>query len=525
VTERSLPHLQRGVELSTRVMALITAAFSVGMVAFSIATGGLAATAHRVGPWAHVATTTFLLTMSLLAGTGRPSFARLRALDAAATIGGGIGLSLFTTGATPVLGRELVLLLFMTHALMIRAAVVPSAGWRTFVLGLLALLPSLVQAALIPDAVGKGALATAGVILFTGLWGAATLFASTLVSTKIYGLERKVAQARRLGPYTLEEKIGEGGMGEVYKATHALLRRPTAVKLVRGGAADPLTLARFAREVQLTSQLTHPSTVQVYDFGSSPDGTFYYAMEYIDGLTLWQLVKLDGVQHPGRVVALLAQVCSSLAEAHALGLIHRDVKPDNVLVCVRGLVPDVVKVVDFGLASVVASAQLREMRGTIFGTAPYMAPETILHPELVDARTDLYAVGALAYFLLTGTEVFDGANAVVLSKQVHAVPQSPSSRLGAELPADLERIVMRCLAKDPTGRPQSALELRAELLATATARTWDASASQQWWDANAATFHARLAAFLAVAALTPPSTTHSYARSSFGRSLIARALP
>ena len=493
---RSLPRLQRGVELSTRVMALITAAFSIGIICFAIAKESLAMTAHRVGPWAHVATTAFLLTISILAGSARPTMERLRVLDAASTIGGGIGLCLFTVGAGPVAGRELVVLLFMAHALMIRAAIVPSDGRRTFVLGLLALLPMLVRTWL--ESGDHTTIAIVGRIFFTSLWCGCTLFASTLVSTKIYGLERKVAEARRLGPYTLEKKIGEGGMGEVYKARHALLRRPTAVKLVRGGAVDPLTIARFAREVQLTSQLTSPSTVQVYDFGSSTDGTFYYAMEYIDGVSLWQLVKLDGAQHPGRVVALLAQVCASLAEAHALGLIHRDVKPDNVLVCQRGLVSDVVKVVDFGLASLVSSASHQDVRGPIVGTAQYMAPEAILHPEKVDARTDLYAVGALAYFLLTGTDVFNGANAAVLGQQLHSVPQSPSSRLGAELPPDLERIVLRCLAKSPDRRPQSALALRDELLQTVSARTWGDRNSQSWWDEHGASLGRRVERLAAV---------------------------
>jgi serine/threonine-protein kinase len=291
-------------------------------------------------------------------------------------------------------------------------------------------------------------------------------------------------EARRLGPYALEEKLGQGGMGEVFKARHVLLGRIAAVKVVRG-AADHASVARFEREVQLTSRLTHPSTVQVYDYGRADDGTFYYAMEHIDGLTLWQLVALDGPQPPGRVVSLLLQICASLAEAHALGLVHRDVKPDNVLVCVRALVPDVIKVVDFGLARFThAAAPAPEIPGVVMGTAQYMAPEAVRAPSSVDARADLYSVGALAYFLLTGTDLFHGATPVVLSQQMHAVPQRPSSRLGAELPAGLERIVMRCLEKDPNARPQSALELAVELRATDAARTWSSEDSAEWWRHN-----------------------------------------
>jgi len=233
--------------------------------------------------------------------------------------------------------------------------------------------------------------------------------------------------------------------------------------------------------VQLTSQLTHPNTVHVYDFGRAADGTFYYAMEYIEGLTLWQLVQLDGAQCPGRVVALLGQICASLAEAHALGLIHRDVKPDNVLISVRGLVPDHVKVVDFGLARTVGPASRAEEEGTFMGTARYMAPEAVNEPWGADARSDIYALGALAYFLLTGTELFHGSTSAILSQQMHAIPDRPSARLGIELPADLERIVMRCLAKDPAARPQSAAALARELRTTTSANAWTDADAHDWW--------------------------------------------
>jgi len=246
----------------------------------------------------------------------------------------------------------------------------------------------------------------------------------------------RFSQGDRLGPYEIASAIGEGGMGEVYRARHALLRRPTAIKLLLPSFVGERALERFEREVQLTSQLTHPSTVQVYDFGRSVDGTFYYAMEYIDGLTLTDLVELDGPQPAGRVAMLLGQVCGSLGEAHSLGLVHRDVKPDNVLVCRRGHEPDLVKVVDFGLATSVGHrADDSDLSARVIGTPHYMAPESVLSPQSVDARTDIYAVGALAYFLLTGTHVFEGAIDAVLAQQVHAIPERPSSRLGAEVPA------------------------------------------------------------------------------------------
>jgi serine/threonine protein kinase len=482
---------QRGLEASTQLMAIVAMLFAAVVLVISVATVGVDATTRDFAAWAHVATAVFLLVINVLARTGPTSATRLRMLDNVATLGSGIGFSLFTIGRAPTTSRELVLLLFMAHALILRAALVPSAPGRTLQLSALSLVPSLLQAFAVRPLAGGPLDRPMAFATLTLLWAATTVLASTLVSKKIYGLERTVARARKMGPYTLEEKIGEGGMGEVYKARHALLRRATAIKIIRD-ADDPDQRARFEREVQLTSQLTHANTVHVYDFGRAEDGTFYYAMEYIEGVTLWQLVQLDGPQRPGRVVSLLLQICASLAEAHAFGLIHRDVKPDNVLVCVRGLVPDVVKVVDFGLARAIEPGGPRDEPTTVIGTARYMAPEAVREPSRVDARSDIYSLGALAYYLLTGTELFNGAPDVVLSQQIHAVPQRPSSRLGAELPADLERIVMRCLAKDPAQRPQSAVELASELRKTALARTWTEGDGAHWWARNGDTIARRL---------------------------------
>jgi serine/threonine protein kinase len=489
-TEGERAAFQRGLEASTQLMAAVAMLFA-GVVLVNVVTSvGVEGTTHDLAVWAHVGTAVFLLAVNVLVRTGEASAVRLRALDTIATLGSGLGFSLFTLGRAPSNARELVLLLFMAHALILRAALVPSAPKRTFRLSSLALAPTLLQALAVHpsgDSLGRPfAFAT-----LTFLWATTTVLASSLVSKRIYGLERTVSRARKMGPYTLEEKIGEGGMGEVYKARHALLRRATAIKIIR----DASTLdqrARFEREVQLTSQLTHPNTVHVYDYGRAADGTFYYAMEYIEGLTLWQLVQLDGPQSPGRVVSLLLQVCASLAEAHAFGLIHRDVKPDNVLVCVRGLVPDVVKVVDFGLARAVDAAGCNEEPGTIMGTARYMSPEAVRDPAGIDARADIYSLGALAYFLLTGTELFNGTTDVVLSQQLHAVPQRPSSRLGAELPTDLESIVMQCLAKEPANRPQTALALAAALRETQLAPSWTDAEGAAWWKRNADAIVGRL---------------------------------
>jgi eukaryotic-like serine/threonine-protein kinase len=499
--------LRRGLQMSTGLMALVTTAFTIGVVGFAVPTGGLHAILRTPSLWAHVGTAVLLVASSIAAGRRAWTTSELRLLDDAVTIATGLGIALFSAGKPPGMGRELVLLVFMAHVLMLRAAVVPSSGLRTLALGAAALAPTLLRAFSLPPSTTFAA-SRLMPLTFTMLFGITTLLVSALVSRRIYGLQRDFARASRLGQYELEEKIGEGGMGEVYRARHALLRRPTAVKLLLPSLVGERALARFEREVQLTSQLSHPSTVQVYDFGRSVDGTFYYAMEYIDGLTLTQLVDLDGPQPAGRVAHLLAQVCGSLEEAHGMGLVHRDVKPDNVLVCRRGHAPDLVKVVDFGLATPAARGA-EDPDERVIGTPHYMAPEAVLAPYRVDARTDVYAVGALAYFLLTGTHLFDGAIDAVLAQQVHSIPERPSSRLGAEVPAGLERIVLRCLAKAPGERPQTAAELRV-LFEAEAALGWDRAASARWWEAND----------VAVSS-TPPAAAHRVRR----RITVARTRP
>ncbi|RYG65354.1 serine/threonine protein kinase, partial [bacterium] len=339
---------------------------------------------------------------------------------------------------------ELIMVQALTHTLVARAAIVPSSGARTLVVGVVGAAPFVASAHLAhahgndPDWLGGPSIA----MLTAVLWTSIAVGMSVVVSNVIYGLQRRVAQARRLGQYTLEEKIGEGGMGEVWKARHAMLRRPTAVKLLPPDKAGAHNLARFEREVQLTSTLTHPNTVAIYDFGRTPDGLFYYAMEYLDGVTLEELVRKHGPQPPGRVVHVLRQVVGALAEAHAAGLIHRDIKPANVLLCERGGAIDVVKVVDFGLVKSLSETALTgELAlsnvNVLTGTPLYLAPEAITSPETLDGRADLYAVGAVAYFLLTGRTVFEGATVVeVCGHHLHSKPVPPSARTAAHVPAD-----------------------------------------------------------------------------------------
>jgi serine/threonine-protein kinase len=301
---------------------------------------------------------------------------------------------------------------------------------------------------------------------------------AVVACSRIEVLRRQVGEARKLGQYVLKQKLGEGGMGEVYLAQHVLLRRPCALKLIRPErAGDPKNLRRFEREVQTTATLTHPNTVQVYDYGHTEDGTFYYVMEYLPGLTLETFVKQVGPLPPAQAIHFLRQVCGALAEAHAGGLIHRDVKPGNIIICERGGTPDVAKLLDFGLVlprfEDAKSGKLTQ-DGTVAGTPAYLSPEQAGGEEVVDARSDIYSAGALAYFLLTGRPPFTGRTGMkLIAAHLYEVPE-PLSRHRPDVPADLEAVILRCLAKDPNARFPDALSLHAALSSCAAAGQWTA---------------------------------------------------
>jgi serine/threonine protein kinase len=283
-----------------------------------------------------------------------------------------------------------------------------------------------------------------------------------------------------MSQYKLLSKLGEGGMGIVYRASHAMLRRPTAIKLLPGSSAS--AAERFEREVQITARLTHPNTIAVFDYGRTPDGIFYYAMEYVGGMSLDDLIAIDGPQPPRRVVHLLLQVCGALAEAHAAGLVHRDIKPANLMLTERGGVHDVVKVLDFGLVKEISGfGKDAPAENAVLGTPHFMAPEAILDPAGIDGRADLYALGATAYYLLTGTHVFDGKDVVaVCSQHLHDLPEPPSRR--RDLPASLERVILACLEKKADARPRDAAALAVDLRACALGE-WTEEEARGWWDA------------------------------------------
>jgi serine/threonine protein kinase len=300
-------------------------------------------------------------------------------------------------------------------------------------------------------------------------------------------IQHTTRQLQKLGQYTLEEKLGEGGMGQVFRARHALLRRPTALKLLKPERTRTVDAMRFEREVQLTSMLTHPNTIAIYDYGRTPEGIFYYVMEYLNGLALHRVVDKTGPLLPARVIHLLLQACGSLGEAHRDGLIHRDIKPANLMVCERGGVFDVVKVVDFGL---VRDLQKREGAtltdpNAVAGTPQYLSPEGIRSASEVDARSDLYSLGCVAYYLLSGREVVQRDGSLGWVDQIlHETPDPPSSVIAGAVPQDLEKAVMACLEKSPDDRPQSAAELARLLAACGDAGDWTQAHARHWWEAH-----------------------------------------
>ncbi|HWQ92773.1 MAG TPA: serine/threonine protein kinase, partial [Clostridia bacterium] len=311
----------------------------------------------------------------------------------------------------------------------------------------------------------------------------AGIFAFTLLVERLRASLRRNMEARRLGQYALLQEIGRGANGMVYRARHALLRRPVAIKLLSPELTDHDSAARFEQEVQMTSQLTHPNTVAVYDYGRTPDGLFYYAMEFLEGIDLHRLVRQFGPQPEGRVIHILRQVCGSLGEAHSTGIIHRDIKPANIVLTRRGGVCDMVKVLDFGLVKPVHREAGHDE--SVVGTPHFMSPEAVEEPEKADARSDLYSLGAVAYWLLTGHTLFEDLDiSQLLEKQAKAEPVRVSERAGRPVAGDLEFLVMWCLEKTPANRPRNALVLEQALGRCHAAGSWGGEQAEHWWREN-----------------------------------------
>jgi serine/threonine-protein kinase len=311
----------------------------------------------------------------------------------------------------------------------------------------------------------------------------AAVFGTHLINT----LRREVFEAKQLGQYRLIKPLGAGGMGHVYLAEHQMLKRPCAIKLIHPDEAiDPRVLARFEREVRTTARLSHWNTVEIYDYGRTNDGTFFYVMEYLPGLSLEELLERHGPLPAERVVHFLRQICQGLGEAHAIGLIHRDIKPGNVFAAQRGGLYDMVKLLDFGLVKPVTEAPSARLTrdGGVSGTPLFMSPEQARGLDNLDPRSDIYSVGALAYALLTGRPPFDGTNPMeVMIAHVRDEAVAPSKHQ-ADVPADLERVILRCLAKRPEDRFQDVDSLEQALAQCAAANQWTQAHAVRWWREN-----------------------------------------
>ncbi|MCW5593407.1 MAG: serine/threonine protein kinase [Burkholderiales bacterium] len=323
-------------------------------------------------------------------------------------------------------------------------------------------------------------------IAFGTLLGFLAAALAAAMTSSVWAMRMKLREARRVGPYTLERELGEGGISRVYLARHSHLKRPVAVKVLKAALATDEMVTRFEREVQLCSRLSHPNTIEIYDYGRTRDGTFYYAMEYLDGLSLEELVQSEGRMPVARAVHALRQVCGSLKEAHDRGLVHRDVKPHNLMLCRHGGEVDVVKVLDFGLVKELENADTRDITqfARVLGTPLYMAPERLRNPADADARADIYALGAVAFFLLTGRRVFETQSDHDLVYQVMNTAAPGVAESGAvDCPFALADLVARCLAKDREARPAGVAEVAAVLAEVARERPWREEEARGWWAA------------------------------------------
>jgi hypothetical protein len=494
-TEDGRAYLQKRLSLFALVCAMVSFGFwSAGLVLSLVFYPEAFSPRHLVHASSifHEAGTLLAAAVWLATRKGRLSSVALSWIDAVGTWVLTLVFALMGA-AIPASFGWVQSLLATTILLMVRAIAVPSTGLRTLVVSTLGAATTSVVVAVVgpgqvvwPQIVGTDH-SSVQVTIYMSLWLGAAVAVSTFASRIIFGLQQAVRTARQIGQYVLKHEIGEGGMGVVYLATHAMLRRETAIKLLLPNRIAPAALARFEHEVQQLARLAHPNTVAIYDYGRTPDGIFYYAMEYLDGLNLDELVTAAGPLPVPRVLHILDQICGSLSEAHGMGLVHRDIKPANVILSCRGGILDAVKVLDFGLVKDVsdrADVALTASK-SFLGTPQYASPEAIQDPESVTAASDLYAVAAVGYYLLTGSPVFGGATFVeVCAGHLYKEPEPPSQRLGRVVPPALEGLILQGLAKRPEDRPASAQVFRKALRACPEAGRWTDEDALAWWQAR-----------------------------------------
>jgi serine/threonine-protein kinase len=374
--------------------------------------------------------------------------------------------------------------------------VVPSSPRRSMLAALAASSSVPVMAAVSFAAYPPPLLPNTGQFFFVFVFPYLLVVAMAYVGARVlFALGNEVRKARELGSYRLLERLGQGGMGEVWRASHRLLARPAAIKLIRPLAAPAISgseaASRFEREAQAIASLRSPHTVDLFDFGIADDGTFYYVMELLDGLDAERIVNTFGPMPAGRVIHVIRQVCHSLSEAESVSLVHRDIKPANIVLCRYGEDYDFVKVLDFGIVKIIQEPGTAEGAPTltathvVHGTPAFIAPEQALGGLSVDSRADIYATGCLMYWLLTGHLVFTGTTPMqLLIQHAQAKPEPPSARTELPIPKELDAIVLACLAKDPSDRPQTARELARQLEAVPVRGEWTPELARAWWDAH-----------------------------------------
>ena len=440
--------------------------------------------------WCHAAVTAILGLLNLLLFSRQPSsFFRLLIAELALF---GLPTALFlasqyfvTLRACEELGAFAFfegpwLLLIFVYALFI-----PSTLRRaTVVIGSIAMAPALlVLGVFLLERSAAGVLTVDDVtgVLLTFLLAAV---GGVIGVDKIDTLRREALRAKQLGQYRIIKRLGGGGMGDIFLAEHEMLKRPCVIKLIRPDkVGDEKTLARFQREVQATAQLSHFNTVEILDYGRTEDGTFYYVMEYLPGMSLAELVKKHGPLPPGRVVYLLLQVCDALREAHEAGLVHRDVKPQNIVITQRGGVYDVAKILDFGLVEPISEKHNSHLTsaGPIMASPLFMSPEQAAGSAVGDPRSDIYSLGAVAYYMLTGRPPFLRNNLLELMDAHTREEPLPPSRHNPEVPRDLEGVIHKCLVKDPADRFQDMSELSRALSECEAMGHWSRAQAAQWW--------------------------------------------
>jgi eukaryotic-like serine/threonine-protein kinase len=501
-TSNGLEFVQQRIGLFARIIALIALAFLVAgtlgalvlqQVSLPGGTSVLAVSRPSIG---HISGLVLLGVVWLLCRRGRSSLVTLERLDTVSLVGACTAWTFFI--APPLVESIHAAVVSVAMTVLARAIMVPSKAERTLRLTTVAFLPVTVVMWLSRGAFQAAGTATPGpsavtlTAVFQTLFVIAVIWMATITSRTLYDLRRSVREANELGQYALEEKLGAGGMGEVWRARHRLLVRSAAVKLIRpellaSPHSDPeLVVRRFEREARATAALRSPHTVELYDFGEAEDGTLFYVMELLLGIDLESLVSRFGPIPAERAVHILKQVCHSLDEAHRNGLTHRDIKPANIFVSDTGTELDFVKVLDFGLVQMRAvqagSGGNLTTEAVVACTPAYAAPEIARGETLYDHRVDIYALGCVAYWLVTGQRVFEADSMMqMLFNHASTPPRRPQTRTELPIPSSLEQLIMECLEKDPDRRPISASLLAHRLSACQMPEPWTRERAERWW--------------------------------------------